>query len=713
MWKSATILICQEFRHLPDLRRLLSTSIKIAKDSGWDGVEDLVSTEDSEPDSMGFVEFEEELKNFLIQNGYGEKKAYWFASIGSDFKSDFRPKKGRLQQWIAKSDVFEVYVDDGKKAVRLRESDDAAKPAQRQGMATSSTQRPCIPCIATPAMPSREVPENRTVRSRSPSRFPESRRKDTPESLECCLNPHKRALLDRLCREAKVSPCLPPHGVMGDCDLHQTDVAGNDLDIYEPGDDEERLAFHQSQLRREENKRKQKAESLPPSDRRLRWEPPSQTLVSEGPDGERWGFWNSPQPLKCGPQELPSKPLPELPVDLGKEEIQKTPKGGPVVTIIEAETGAGKSTRVPRFLLEDAVQNGRDCCIAIGVPRMAAAKALANQVAKEAGETVGNSVGLFTDEDEIHPTTTRSLSFATFGSLLHRVRRSIRGCCTLILDDVHEASVELELLLLAVREILDYNKDRWRDRTLKVILMSATPNVAKLEEYFTKVGADVRKLEVPGGCQVNWHFFDNWPIPCGRSLWPEVNPLAIASLVQHLLQCDGGPGGNILIFLPGLAEIEVVEKEIRKSSACPIRIQKLHRASQNRLLPMGGLATVILSTDIGETSVTIPNVHSVIDTGLCREKSAFGFNTVPASQQNVKRRASRAGRRAEGDYFALFKLEEYNQLPEFQRAEIGRVPLQKHLLGILWDIPDEPPATYLEKAMNAPEAKKARAHSRK
>lgn len=161
-----------------------------------------------------------------------------------------------------------------------------------------------------------------------------------------------------------------------------------------------------------------------------------------------------------------------------------------------------------------------------------------------------------------------------------------------------------------------------------------------------------------------------------------------------------------MIFLPDLAEIEEVEREIRNSSSGAIRIQKLHRSSQNRLLPMGGVATVILATNMAETSVTIPNIGMVIDQGLSKEKSDFGFNTVPASQQNVKRRACRAGRKEAGEYFALFKLEEYNQLPEFQTPEIGRVPLQEHLLGILCDVPEELPATYLKKAMNAPEAKK-------
>jgi hypothetical protein len=290
---------------------------------------------------------------------------------------------------------------------------------------------------------------------------------------------------------------------MDDYDLHWTDVPGNDLDIYEPGDEEERHAFHQSQRRGNSKKRKQEAESLPPSDR-LRWEPPSHTVVSEWPDGKRWGFWNNPEPLKCGRQELPSKPLAELPVDLGREAIQEIPKTGAVLWIIEAETDAGASARVPRFLLEEALETGRDCCIAIGVPQIAAARALADRVAEEAGEKVGNSVGLFTDEDKVQPMTRRSLSFATFGSLLRRVRRSIKGCCTLVLDEVHEASVELEFLLLAVKEILAYNKNRWTDRTLKVVLMSATPNIVKLREYFSEVVADVRHLEVPRGCPVSW-----------------------------------------------------------------------------------------------------------------------------------------------------------------------------------------------------------------
>lgn len=87
----------------------------------------------------------------------------------------------------------------------------------------------------------------------------------------------------------------------------------------------------------------------------------------------------------------------------------------------------------------------------------------------------------------------------------------------------------------------------------------------------------------------------------------------------RLILCLIGPGGNILIFLPDLAEIEEVEREIRNSSSGAIRIQKLHRSSQNRLLPMGGVATVILATNMAETSVTIPNIGMVIDQGLSKE----------------------------------------------------------------------------------------------
>ena len=96
----------------------------------------------------------------------------------------------------------------------------------------------------------------------------------------------------------------------------------------------------------------------------------------------------------------------------------------------------------------------------------------------------------------------QSLSFATSGSLLRSVRHSIKGCSILVLDEVHEASVELEFLLLAVKEVLIYNKDKWTDSTLKAVLMSATPDVVKLQEYFSEVvaGEHIRHLKVPGSC---------------------------------------------------------------------------------------------------------------------------------------------------------------------------------------------------------------------
>ena len=117
----------------------------------------------------------------------------------------------------------------------------------------------------------------------------------------------------------------------------------------------------------------------------------------------------------------------QLPVDRFRQEIQEILKGSAMITIIEAETGW--TTRVPRFLLEEALETGRDCCIAVGVPRIAAARALADRVAEKAGEKVGNSVGLFTDEDKIRPTMRQSLSFATFGSLRHSAPSFLLHSC--------------------------------------------------------------------------------------------------------------------------------------------------------------------------------------------------------------------------------------------------------------------------------------------
>ena len=121
-------------------------------------------------------------------------------------------------------------------------------------------------------------------------------------------------------------------------------------------------------------------------------------------------------------------------------------------------------------------------------------------MAEEAGQKVKQMVGLFTEEDKIHPTTRQLLSFATFGSLLNRVRRSIKQCCTIILDEVHEGFMELELLLLNLREIINYSKCRWPGTTLKILLVSATPQVDKLKAYFGEVlpQEHIRDLKVRG-----------------------------------------------------------------------------------------------------------------------------------------------------------------------------------------------------------------------
>ena len=285
-----------------------------------------------------------------------------------------------------------------------------------------------------------------------------------------------------------------------------TGTPGDDLDMCEPGDDDERRAFSLSQ-QTSRKARKRKATVQPrPSDRRLRWEAPSNTL-----DEELGGFWGSP-PLQCGRQELCSAHLTALPIDAHMQDVLDMVEKHHV-SIIEAETGAGKSTRVPRFLLLDAIRRGGSCCIAVGVPRVVAAQNLAERVAQEAGEEIGNSVGLFTDEHRTHPCRMRSVSFATFGSLLHRVRRSIKGCCTIVLDEVHEGSVELDLLLLAVKEVLEYNKGCWSSSpAFKVVLMSATPNMT-LQRYFAGVLPEgcVGHLRVPGRC-----FPAAWQCVCRR-----------------------------------------------------------------------------------------------------------------------------------------------------------------------------------------------------
>ena len=195
-----------------------------------------------------------------------------------------------------------------------------------------------------------------------------------------------------------LSPCLPPHGAMEDYDLHWTDTPGHNLDHCEPGAEEEWFAFCRTQLRRK-GKNGRRKKSLFCLHRTGGFE----ASISDGGLRTPRSLWRRRLAGDSGRCLLN-----QLPVDRFRQKIQQIPKGSAVITI-------------PRFLWRLVPT----CCIAVGVPRIAAARALADRVAEEAGEKVGNSVGLFTDEGKTHSTMRQSLSFATLGSLLRRVRHSI------------------------------------------------------------------------------------------------------------------------------------------------------------------------------------------------------------------------------------------------------------------------------------------------
>ncbi|CAE7939734.1 putative ATP-dependent RNA helicase DHX30 [Symbiodinium microadriaticum] len=661
---------------------------------------------------MEFDKFELDLWRFLQEYGSGQQKEYWFQSIGTDFKSQHRPKKGLLKI-IKQSQLFEVYEDDGKAAVRLRNPDAVLYPE-----AEPSEPRP-LPSGESPRTDSgKEHAEKSMDRSRSPRRTPRECDADrnnhggeepprSRASLTAQLNPHRRALLVRLVREAKVAPCTPPFGKI-ECDLQWTDTPGDDRDICEPGEADERREFQRKH--RPSKATKRKVVQQPLDERRLRWEAPASLGVSHE------GFWGNSltKPGRSDSDLCSSEPLLGLPVDQYRQAVLEM-MDRHCVTIIEAQTGAGKSTRIPRFLLQNALLQSKPCCVAVGVPRRMAARELAKRVAQEAGEDeLGQSVGLFTDEDRRPPCRTASVSFATFGSLLGRVRHGIRGCCTVILDEVHETSVELELLLLAVKEVLEYNKTIGTGRSLKVLLMSAAANFEQLKAFLGPAG----HLRIPGRTfDVTWRFRDNWGVQVQgdpECQWPVLDAPAIAELVIHLLHREGGPGGHILVFLSGLSEMEIVEGHLRKlgNSAtntgplqgAQLRIEKLHSSMRTSLerVRVSDAVVIYLSTNIAESSVTIDGLGVVIDYGVHKRREHFQLASVAVSKQNIRQRAGRAGRTSEGEYFALFTEKEYEKMSDFETPDILRVPLEGHVLGVLCDVSEVSPDVYLQKAMHPP-----------
>ena len=340
--------------------------------------------------------------------------------------------------------------------------------------------------------------------------------------------------------------------------------------------------------------------------------------------------------------------------------------------VIEAPPGAGKTTRVPPALLEGGFGQGE---ILVLQPRRLPARLAALRVAEEMGEDVGRTVGYSVRFKDVGGSATR-IRFMTEGILLRRllVDPSLRGVSTVILDEFHERHLATDLALALLARL-----QREARPDLRVVVMSATLESAPVCEFL-------------GGCPGIRSEGRVFPVTVEYPDVPEDRPLAdrIASAVRRIYQ---DMSGDLLVFLPGAGEIRRAWEALEPfAQAKNLLVLPLHGdlppAEQQRAVRPGDRPKVILSTNVAETSVTIPGVVAVIDSGLARIASHSPWSGLSRlavgkiSQASAVQRAGRAGRTAPGRALRLYPRHDFDSRRPYEIPEIRRLDLSEALLTL-------------------------------
>lgn len=396
----------------------------------------------------------------------------------------------------------------------------------------------------------------------------------------------------------------------------------------------------------------------------------------------------------------------DLPVSQRRDDIQAAIRENQVV-VIAGETGSGKTTQIPKMLLELGY-GGRGKLIGHTQPRRIAARSVAQRIASELGEKLGEgTVGYqvrFTKE------TSRGarLKLMTDGILLAEIGRDrlLKRYDAIIIDEAHERSLTIDVILGYLRQILPKRPD------LKVIITSATIDPERFAEHFAR--------RLPSG--------ELEPAPVlevsGRTYPVEIRyrPLVLEPDVEdddelediHSVERDlteaitdavdelaaEGPG-DMLVFLPGEREIREISESLtahlsrgtKGRTALPVEVLplfgRLSAADQQKIFsppPAGTYRRIILSTNVAETSLTVPGITYVIDSGLARISRYSQRTKVqrlpiePISQASANQRSGRSGRTAPGIAIRLYSQEDYEARPEFTEPEILRTSLASVVL---------------------------------
>jgi ATP-dependent helicase HrpA len=365
---------------------------------------------------------------------------------------------------------------------------------------------------------------------------------------------------------------------------------------------------------------------------------------------------------------------PELPVSQRRDDLLAAIRDHQVV-VVAGETGSGKTTQLPKLCLE----LGRGVLGLIGhtQPRRIAARAVAERIADELGTELGDTVGYavrFTDRVG----EASLVKVMTDGILLAEIQhdRMLRNYDTIIIDEAHERSLNIDFLLGYLKQLLPRRPD------LKLIITSATIDPQRFADYF-------------GGCPVVEVSGRSYPVELRYR--PIADPDSdaedrdqVSAICDAVLELRREPYGDILIFLSGEREIRDAADALGGLALPDTEVlplyARLSAAEQHRVFGAHQQRRIVLATNVAETSLTVPGIRYVIDAGTARISRYSQRTKVqllpiePISQASAKQRAGRCGRTADGICIRLYSKDDHDGRPEFTDPEIQRTNLASVIL---------------------------------